>query len=70
MPANTVSPERMALAAQCIEDGWPFSEIMRTHHFDFKTLARHFPGKAWTHKQVSQHGHMAMLQVRKGAKNA
>lgn len=55
-----ITSERLKLAAQCLDDGWSFIEITRTHGITAVTLRRHFPGRGWTPKQGAQLGYQIM----------
>lgn len=55
-PANhPMTPERRARIQTMLDDGWSWKEITRTEGASWDTLARHFPGTAWTHTHA---GHM------------
>lgn len=58
--ARRIAPERLALAKKCLDEGWPFIEITRTHGIGAKTLRRHFPGQGWTPKEGAQLGYKIM----------
>jgi hypothetical protein len=58
--AANMTPERLALVKQCIDDGWSQIEIYRTHKVHPMTQRRHFPGKGWTAKQGAAMGHQIM----------
>lgn len=38
-----VEEERRALLARCVEEGWPVTEIIDTHHFSQQTIAKLHP---------------------------
>lgn len=46
MPRFTpeVEEERRAILAQCVEEGWPVTEIMDTHGIAQSTIQRYHPG--------------------------
>lgn len=46
--STSVSPERLARAAEMLADGCPKKEVARTLGMHQDTLTRHFPGTAWT----------------------
>lgn len=46
---------RLAQAERMLDEGLPFSEIMRTLHFSRVTLHRYFPGRQWNRKQINAH---------------
>jgi hypothetical protein len=48
--------ERLALAAQLLDEGWPFQEIVKTHGLTYHSLAKNFPGRQWTNRQAADHG--------------
>lgn len=58
--ATNITPERLALAKQALEDGWSQMEVYRTHGIHPMTLRRHFPGAGWTPKQGAQLGYRLM----------
>lgn len=41
-----LTAERKALFEECLDDGWPFIQIQKTHNVSWHTLARLFPGRA------------------------
>ena len=52
---HVLTPERLALAAQRIEDGWSFEEIHRTEGISRDSLQKYFPGKSWTPEQAAEY---------------
>lgn len=50
----TISRGRLELFERCLDDGWSFKEIADTHGTTHATLARHFPGRAWTKEQIRE----------------
>ena len=56
-----MTPERRATIETMLEDGMPFAEIHRTEGADPETLRRHFPGRAWTKTQRTEH--LAALRI-------
>lgn len=52
---NRLTPERKARIEAMLDDGCPYAEISRTLHVDHETLTRHFPGRAWTREQQTEH---------------
>lgn len=55
-----ISPERLALAKECLDDGWPYVEITRTHGISGPTLRKYFPGRGWSVKQGARLGYRIM----------
>lgn len=57
LPATVrrMTPERKAAISAMLDDGWSFAEVQRTEGADWETLARHFPGRAWTTAQRMAH---------------
>ncbi len=49
------SPEVRARVEEKLADGWPFKEIGATLGLSYYMLAKHWPGRAWTHRQVISH---------------
>jgi uncharacterized protein YjcR len=54
---NTIDPEKLKLAEKYIADGMNFTEIARTLHISWNTLAKYFPGEAWNNDQVMDFVH-------------
>lgn len=50
-----MTPERKQAIQAMLDDGWSHAEIGRTEGADPETLAKHFPGTAWTKKQRAAH---------------
>lgn len=50
-----MTTERKAVIQGMLDDGWSHAEISRTEGAHIKTLARHFPGTAWTDQQRAAH---------------
>jgi len=50
-----MTPERLTRIREMIEDGWSHAEIHRTEGADKETLARYFPGTAWTPQQRAEY---------------
>ena len=48
--------ERLALAEQLLDEGWPFQEIVKTHGLTYHSLRKHFPGRQWTNREAADHG--------------
>lgn len=63
MAAN-ITPEKLALVKECLDDGWSQVEIYRTHGVHTKTIRRHFPGSGWTMKQGSEIGVLVSKRFR------
>lgn len=59
MAAN-VSEERLRLAEGCLDDGWPFRQIVLTHGISASTLRRHFPGRGMDRREAAKIGYAAM----------
>lgn len=57
---STMTPERLELVRQCLEDGWSQIEIYRTHKVAPLTTRRYFPGSGWTLKEGAQLGYRVM----------
>jgi len=38
-----LSPERRALLAQCVEEGWPIVEMARTHQLSADAVKKYHP---------------------------
>jgi hypothetical protein len=38
-----ITPERLALIQQCLDEGWPLIQITKTHGVCWRTMRRHFP---------------------------
>jgi hypothetical protein len=51
-----VTPERKALFEECLNDGWPFIQIQKTHHVSWVTLNKLFPGRAMDLKVAAKLG--------------
>lgn len=51
-----LSEERKAIAEKCLDEGWSYTEITRTHGLDYYTLRKYFPGRGWTQQQAVEHG--------------
>jgi hypothetical protein len=58
--AKAISKERLAIAEQCLDDGWSFWQITQTHRISAKTLRRHFPGRGMDVKEAAKVGYAAM----------
>lgn len=54
-PVSASTLERMRAM---VEDGCSFREIARTLGVRWETVARHFPGRQWTHAQAGDHGRL------------
>src|SRR5690554_2884916 len=50
-----ITPERLAAIERMIEDGVAHAEIMRTLRVGHHTLARHFPGTAWSPQEAGEY---------------
>jgi len=50
-----MTPERKQTIQAMLDDGWSHAEITRTEGADPETLAKHFPGTAWTKQQRIEH---------------
>lgn len=60
MAAKTLSPERLTLLDQCVEEGWPMREMFRTHGLTRKTVRKYRPDyKGLDRKASSELGHAA-----------
>ena len=55
------SPEDLALIRACLDDGWSFAEIHRTHGYDTEAIRKYFPGRAWTRQQIIEHSTLTQL---------
>ena len=62
--ASNISAERLAIAEQCLDDGWSFWQITQTHHIGAVTLRRHFPGRGMDVKEAAKVGYAAMKASR------
>jgi hypothetical protein len=51
-----ITEERLALAEKCLDEGWSFNEIWKTHGITAVTLRRYFPGRGWSQKQGAELG--------------
>jgi hypothetical protein len=51
-----MTPERLALIEQCLDDGWPFSEIVETYGVSHGTLKKYFPGRQMPKQEASSLG--------------
>jgi hypothetical protein len=51
-----MTPERKALFEKCLNDGWPFIQIQKTHNVSWHTLNRLFPGRAMDLKEAARLG--------------
>lgn len=49
------TPENLTLWNACLDDGWSFEEIHRTHGVDVSTLRHYFPGRGWTYAEREAH---------------
>ncbi len=63
-----ITPERRARIEAMLDDGMPFAEIHRTEGAHPETLRRHFPGRAWTLRQRTEH--IAALRIARPDWNA
>lgn len=54
-----LSPERRALAQQCLDDGWSYWQLRETYGFTHRTLVRNFPGYATPRPEAIEHATMA-----------
>lgn len=61
--AKTITAERLALAEKCLDEGWSFNEIWKTHGITAVTLRRHFPGRGWTPREGAKLGYKVMRYV-------
>lgn len=64
-----LSPELKAAVEARLEEGWPFREITKTLGVSYHMLRRHWPGRAWTHRQTIEHG-IAARQANRAARRA
>lgn len=46
----------LAIIKQCLDDGWPFSEIAETYGYTQNAVRRHFPGKGMPVKEAAALG--------------
>ncbi|QOP64928.1 helix-turn-helix DNA-binding domain protein [Arthrobacter phage Brynnie] len=53
-----MTPETLAEIEARLDDGWPLKEIEKTLGVTYKTLVRHFPGRAWTPSQVGTYARL------------
>lgn len=53
-----MTPEQLAAIEAKLDDGWPLLEIEKTLGVTYKTIARHFPGRAWTRSQIGTHARL------------
>lgn len=52
---HDLTPERLALAEQRLNDGWSFAEIHRTDGISLDSLTKYFPGRGWTPEQAAEY---------------
>lgn len=50
-----LTPERLAAASRMIADGCSHREVARTLRMTTTTVARHFPGTAWSHQETNEY---------------
>jgi DNA invertase Pin-like site-specific DNA recombinase len=48
-------PEVKQAVEEKLTEGWPFREITKTLGISYHMLRRHWPGRAWTHRQTIEH---------------
>jgi hypothetical protein len=58
-----ITEERLALAEKCLDEGWSFNEIWKTHGITAVTLRRYFPGRGWSQKQGAELGYKVMRYI-------
>jgi hypothetical protein len=58
--AAGITPEKLALIEKCLDEGWPFVQISRTHNVSWNTLDRHFRGRGMDLKEAAKLGNVAM----------
>ncbi|QKY79815.1 helix-turn-helix DNA binding domain [Arthrobacter phage Bumble] len=51
-----VGPEDLVLIETCLQEGFSFAEITKTHGYTYQTLARHFPGRGMSKEEGSALG--------------
>lgn len=49
-----ITRERLEIAKRCLDDGWSWSEIYKTHGISQQTMRKYFPGTQWTKEQIAQ----------------
>lgn len=54
--AKRLNPEYIALWESYLDEGMPILYVAEMFGVDEETVARHYPGRGWTHAQVSAHG--------------
>jgi IS30 family transposase len=54
-PAQPLTPSEIRQAQQLLDDGCSILEVSRTIRRAPITIRRHFPGRAWTREQISEH---------------
>lgn len=70
MAADTrrISPQKLALVKDCIDEGWPIIEITRTYGVTRVTVKRHFPEyRGMDMKEASSMG-ARIMQLNRGAR--
>lgn len=51
-----ITKERLDEIEKCLNEGWPFLEITKTHKVSYKTLRKYFPGRQWSRHEVAKLG--------------
>lgn len=59
-----LSTERKTRIEARLADGWSHAEIARTEGVSADTLARHYPGTAWSKREVMRHAITASYYAR------
>lgn len=50
------TPEREALFKKCLDEGWSFMQIQKTHNVSWHTLNKLFPGQGMDPKVAASKG--------------
>ncbi len=50
------TPERKALFEKCLDEGWPFIQIQKTHNVSWHTLNKLFPGRSMDNTEAAKLG--------------
>ena len=51
-----INPEFAALWEPYLDEGYGYIHVAQIFGVDKGTVRKHFPGKGWTHEQLSAHG--------------
>lgn len=51
-----ITQEKLDQIEQALQDGWPAKEIRETFKVGNSTMQHYFKGRAWSPKQIGEHG--------------